>query len=356
MILSGNLKDFALPDVLQLLSQQKKSGTLTLKDGKTEAELHISQGNLTGVRMGARSPEAEITRALVASGRIDRHELDELASISGEMGRPLLGTLVAKGHLTAEQKEDWLRMAAEDCVTELFGWARGEYVFQSGHRQQEGLTSIFSLPAEFACMEGMRRLDEWPSLKEALPEPNQVFRRTGNNPDSLSGAEMMVYEMVDGAKDLTGLEQCLPLGAFRLYDAVLNLWEAGLIEPSQEIEPAPYRYDMVAEAPIAEKDTRTALVLGVCLLIFFSSFVMRYLLTVASNRGAAQGYATGVERELEKRKLETFILYHALENGQVPGQTRELTEMGAFMGSEFSASAAKSLRYLKVNEIDYSLD
>jgi hypothetical protein len=56
MILSGELRDFSLADVLQLLLQQRKTGVLTLNREKEKAELFVSQGNLTGVRVNGESP------------------------------------------------------------------------------------------------------------------------------------------------------------------------------------------------------------------------------------------------------------------------------------------------------------
>src|SRR5690606_40855074 len=57
MILSGELKDFSLADVLQLLLQQRKSGVLVLSDKKENAELFISQGDLAGVRVNGETPD-----------------------------------------------------------------------------------------------------------------------------------------------------------------------------------------------------------------------------------------------------------------------------------------------------------
>ena len=76
MILSGELKDFSLADVLQLLLQQRKSGVLNLANGKEKAEVFISQGNVNGVKVNGEMPEDKIRDMLVASGKVDKSLLE----------------------------------------------------------------------------------------------------------------------------------------------------------------------------------------------------------------------------------------------------------------------------------------
>ena len=46
MALEGTLKDFALPDILQLIGLQKKTGTLLLRDETDEVTITFKDGSL----------------------------------------------------------------------------------------------------------------------------------------------------------------------------------------------------------------------------------------------------------------------------------------------------------------------
>jgi hypothetical protein len=116
MILSGELKDFSLADVLQLLLQQRKSGVLVLSEGREKAELFIASGNLTGVRVNGETPESKIKEILIETGRVTKQDMGDLEAISRDMDRTLLATLAAKGHLSEDDRKEWLQIITEDMV------------------------------------------------------------------------------------------------------------------------------------------------------------------------------------------------------------------------------------------------
>ena len=360
MILSGDLKDFSLADVLQLLLQQKKSGVLHLVNGKEKAEIFISAGNVNGVKVNGGMPEDKIKEMLLASGKLAKDELHELESISKEMNRPLLATLTAKGRMTDDEEKEWLQIISEDMVCELFGWLNGRYEFGTGLKGQSSMSMQLNISTEFACMEGMRRIDEWPRLKEAVPDFKNVFRPMSKAYDGDQlGWDFMVLGLVDGRKSVSQIAQHVPFGAFRLSECLVNLWDGGFIAPvAESLE------DLEIPAPVdpqSEKDRKTAMVLGIAVLFFIGAIAVRILsfwmfsaqASVTGERAAPVGYEAVIASAMARDNLEAFLMDHAARKDNFPASLDQLVKEGALAPREISVADGNKPVYQKTSEKTY---
>ena len=317
MILQGDLRDFSLPDVLQLMSQQRKTGVLTVTQGKMKsAEIFISQGNINGVRVESRTPETKIQEMLIESGRMSVKEMADLESISKDMGRPLLSTLAAKGLLAEDQRELWFQMGAEDMVCDLFAWTEGQYAFSTTQKSLPHALGNFSISTEFACMEGMRRIDEWPHLKEKLPSAEMIFQNLHVPPTKEMGEwEQMVLEAIDGKRNLVRLIRLVPFGQFRLYECINNLWKSGAIAPlDSEITPS----ETLQPLAQSEKDQKTSLVIGIAAGCLILAGAFRFFITLVLDQTPSQTQSTltRVQGNLARRNAEVFLLQDGSEQGK----------------------------------------
>lgn len=362
MILSGDLKDFSLADVLQLLLQQRKSGVLNLAHGREKAELFISQGNVNGVRVNNEMPEDKIRDMLVASGKVDKEEIHELEAISRDMNRPLLATLAAKGHLSDDDKKEWLQIISEDMVCELFGWLTGRYEFGTGLKGQTSMSIELNISTEFACMEGMRRIDEWPRLKEALPDLRAVFRPTGKTYEGdRLGWDFLVLGLVDSRKSVGQIAKQVPFGSFRLSECIVNLSEGGFIAPVadslEELEIA------VPVDPQSEKDRKTAMVLGIAVLFLVFATAVRLLsfwvlsseASADTRRGNPSNYEAAIANQMARDNIEAFLIDHAARKDNLPPDLGELVKEGALAPREIAVANGDKPFYKKTSEKSFQL-
>jgi hypothetical protein len=362
MILSGELKDFSLADVLQLLLQQRKSGVLNLSNTKEKAELFISGGNVNGVKVNGEMPEDKIKEMLVASGKVDKNGIQELESISNEMNRPLLTTLVAKGYLTEEDKKEWLQIISEDMICELFGWTSGRYEFGTSLKAQASLSIHLNISTEFACMEGMRRIDEWPRLKESLPNFRIVFRPEGKTYDGDAlGWDFLVLGLVDGRKNVSQISKQVPFGSFRLSECLVNLWQGGFIAPATE---SLDELEILATVdPQSEKDRKTAMVLGVALLFLVFATMIRlvsfWMLGSGSQLDAKNpnsgGFEAGISQNMLRENLSTLLIGFAAKHDMLPTDLHQIQEDGAFTSHELNMAMRDKSTYKKTSERSYQL-
>jgi hypothetical protein len=359
MILSGDLKDFSLADVLQLLLQQRKSGVLNLAHGRDAAELYISQGNLTGVRVKGAGPESKIREVLVESGRVGAKEMAELETIAADMNRPLLATLSAKGFVAEADADEWLQIISEDMVCDLFSWS-GRYEFQTGLKGSSGLSHL-NLSTEFACMEGMRRIDDWPRLHEKIPREKAVFQSTTKpyQGDEL-GWDRLVLNLVDGRRSVQQIGRIVPFGTFRLFECLVNLWNGGFIAPVDDAT-------LEAEAPAmpepeSEKDRKTAMVLGISVLFFVCATAIRLVAMWMLGTGGPNpaDVEAGVRRAMQRDNLEAFLIDHAARKDAFPDDPSQLSAGTGAPGpalrpSEISGFTGSRTAYKKVGEKGFIL-
>ena len=99
MALQGTLKDFALPDILQLIGIQRKTGVLTMEDHKDKVTVQFFQGNVVGADNSSRQIEECLGTVLVRTGRISEIQLQEALAIQRETLQRLGYVLVKSGYL-----------------------------------------------------------------------------------------------------------------------------------------------------------------------------------------------------------------------------------------------------------------
>lgn len=346
MILSGELKDFSLADVLQLLLQQRKSGVLALNRTKEKADLFISLGNLTGVRVNGELPEAKIKDILIETGRVQKAEMADLEAISKDMDRPLMAVLASKGYLKEEDRKEWLQIITEDMVCELFGWPDGRYEFLASQKLPP--TASFNISTEFACMEGMRRIDDWPRLREALPDTKVVFRPTGRPYDGdPQGWDYLVLGMVDSRRSVAQIARQVPFGAFRLSECMVNLWHGGFIAP---VKAASEEHEALVQAdPQSEKDRKTAMVLGVALLFLVLATAVRlfsiWMVGAVEQTGAGwqdpDDYEYGISHAMARDNMETFLIDFAARTDSLPSTLTPLLEGGILGKHEINGPSGR---------------
>lgn len=356
MILQGDLKDFSLADLLQLLLQQRKSGVLQLTQPRLKAEIILSQGMIIGVRVGGISPELRIRDLLVETGKVSRKEMDDLEAVSVNMNRPLLATLSAKGFLPEEERERMLAVASEDMVFDLFTWTEGRYEFGTSQKGPTSGQANMRVSTEFACMEGMRRIDELPRLREQVPEEGMVFQRTDKACDSEDTWEQAVFALIDGRAPLSLLLKRLPFGYFRLLECVVNLWNAGCIAPiagvSQHAETAQ------ATDPRAERDQKTALVLGISGMVLIVALVFRFVAAWVMQTSGGDGIDTPqarVESVALRRNAAAFVVGHLSETGATPSRLTDLVKQEELKVHEIRGPEGARIQYSKVGERDFVL-
>jgi len=259
MALAGTLKDFGLPDIVQLIGLQRKTGTLHLKTQGESVKVIFEGGNIVAAESSIARPSDRIGNALVMQGAITQEQLDQALAVQKQ-------TMQRLGHVLIAEKivaEDHLRKAVEaqlfQVVFRLFRWREGDYNFETQATVDYERTGAVSLGADFVLMEGIRMVDEWPIIERRIPSMASVFKRVVDpsqvqakggqeeNPEgldgilgsmgssggsgklALSGDELLVFNAVDGKRSCQQIVESTPLHDFAVCRTLLDLMDRDVV-------------------------------------------------------------------------------------------------------------------------------
>lgn len=228
-VLRGDVAAFRLPDVLTLLSNARKSGTLILEHGSDQASLFFDQGAL--VFASSTQEQFRFGSILQRKKKItpeQRARVDEVMLRDG--GR--FGELaVQKGVLTEHQVRDFLKVQVSEIVFDAFLWHDGRFSFVHDTTLPPYAVTI-SIDLPNLIMEGARRIDEWEQCLRLLPDKSVVFRVVTTPRDekiTLTADEWRLLFQINGQRTLEELCQSAdePLPVYRV---VYGLYANKLIE------------------------------------------------------------------------------------------------------------------------------
>ena len=171
MAITGNLKTMELAELLQWLSQGRKTGTLYLDDGKVEKRIFFKDGTI--VSSAASDPKEYLGHFLVSHGYIDELTLAKAVEMQEE-NKMLLGKiLLTIGAIEEDHLNKMLKLKAEESIYELFTWQEADFRFADGELPDYQMVSV-NLSVTGLVLEGHRRVDEWKKIRQHIPNAQVV--------------------------------------------------------------------------------------------------------------------------------------------------------------------------------------
>lgn len=262
MALKGTLKDFALPDIFQLIGMQGKTGVLSLDDGRERVTVRFLEGQVVGADQHPRSLESRLGQVLVRKGRITEEQLEQALKKQSETLQRLGHILVSAGFISADNLRDAFETQVNEIIFRLFRWKEGGYEFNPTEHVDYDETHFTPVTAETILMEGARMVDEWPIIERKIRSPRVVPRKTadaraledpvqspveadmdlGNEDEGedsglrLSSEEQDLLRLVDGRATVQEIVDRSSLGEFDVYRILYELTNRNLVEVTSEEE------------------------------------------------------------------------------------------------------------------------
>jgi len=263
MALRGNLKDFSLPDVFQLVTFSRKSGVLRIRraDGAKGSvwfrvgDVYFAQSNWHAELLGER---------LVRAQRLTSQALERALSIravEGTDGRRLGQILVDEGYISHEVLESFVSEQIQETIFDLMRWDEGEFDFEATPDIADEDIGL-SISIENVVMEGSRRLEEWGRIRRKIPSTDVVFKMAtapgeGTFEISLKPLEWNLLLLVDGTRSIAELAVATDRTDFEVARVIYGLFSAGLLEFPTDDEVERLRAERTErEARLAEVETQ----------------------------------------------------------------------------------------------------
>lgn len=231
--LRGNLEDFGISDVFQLIGQQGKTGVLEiLGPARRRMRLVFDGGKIVrAAPEGAHDGDA-LGEMLVRCGRLTPEQRDTAERRAAGDSLSLSRALFAEGFLSVPEIEEIEEILTRDTLFELLPWKSGSFHFEAepvSHEREPGTL----LPAEQVLMDGLRMVDEARALRALVPADEVVFRRSGTvatarerlapeGPRALEALDR-VWQLVDGRLPARRVMDLSRLGSFEAMRLLAHL-------------------------------------------------------------------------------------------------------------------------------------
>ncbi len=232
MAIKGSLREASLPDVLQLLAMGQKTGCLAVTDRSNFGYIYFDRGRITYASIVNRRDR--LGDLLVKNGLVDSAELSAAVDAQASNSTLRLGEiLVARGSISREQLEQYIRIQIEEAVYFLFTWKQGSFYFEPEQRPDADAMQVLINP-ESLLLEGARRIDEWSLIEKKITSLELIFALDPTaEPDTeeLTSEQRKILPLVDGQRSVYDLIDDSGLVEFDVGKALFGLVQAGFARP-----------------------------------------------------------------------------------------------------------------------------
>jgi len=339
--LRGNLRDFGIGEVFQLIGQQRKTGILEVEATSEKLRMGFLEGAVVWAAPVGAHEHAALGDMLVRVGLLTPDRLVQLEQQIHEGHESLDHLLAQEGDLEGPQIEAIDELVTSETIFTLLRLHEGSFHFTAGKIPLVRESSQL-LPAEQILMDGLRMVDEWRAMDEAVTCDTTVFQRVArfethreasgeDSPQELALAEK-VFLLIDGRLTVRRIIDLSRLGTFEGSRLLSKLRESGVIEP---IDAEILATTQKRHRPREFAPTRVGLDLAAALLPFAFLFMMAWLpLTRASGvaSGGLLSLDPGPQRRaeiaFETRRLRNLAEAYRFATGDWPAELGELEARG----------------------------
>jgi hypothetical protein len=233
MALKGNLRDFTITQLLNLINLARKTGTLVIEGPSDTARVMFREGKLSFAQYG--QEDTSLASILQRANKISQSQYRILRERTAQMPDKELGLLLINaGYLNQEDILVSLQQYFTDVVRRLFTWVEGFFRFEPDSLTLDGKISV-KIDLENLIIEGSRQLREWEQLQEEIPSLEMALKfteRPGTNLKNinLSVEEWRVVSYVNPKNTMTQIARTVKMNDLEIRRVVYSLLQAGLVE------------------------------------------------------------------------------------------------------------------------------
>ena len=354
MALQGDIKDFSVVDILQLLYQQQKSGVLNIIDKGTEIEVLFDSGMIISANSKRKHVDEFLGEMLLTANMVSKSQLRNALEVQKETLKKLGDILIESGVITINDLRHVLKLQTHETIFKLLNLKSGTYNFHQRLINYDK-RAFELINTEHFLMDSLRMTDEWPEIKQKIYSYNLVFEKmpgaeeeikfwkTLDPEDSkddlyyeddepskeemvMSKEERKVFDIVDGTMTVRDLINISRFGEFETTKALASLMDKTLIDIAFEIE------EEKVTTPTEKETTNLSfyVVFGGIVLSLFLILAVSYTRIVSN---FTISYTSRIDFENSQRTMETANIKSALYTfyltyGRYPEDMGELKGSG----------------------------
>lgn len=254
MAIEGTLDLFQLPEILQIISQQGKTGILTVQGDTDIVAISFERGRIVAADALNQTLEEALGEVLAGQGLVAPQDFSRVAAEHRAGRGRLMDLLVERRLVERSQILEALRLHVDRLLAELLRWQSGEFKFYGGEEvsYEEGFRPIsveelLIRSVEEAAGEGHPTIPDSRSLYEPVPDGREVRVRaegeegghSGDGALTVSPAERELLQQMAGGFTVPALVKKTGLEEYRVRYTLHRLLELGLVRRRVSVVPLP---------------------------------------------------------------------------------------------------------------------
>ncbi len=132
MAVEGSLDVFKLPEILQMISQQQKTGILTVQGEQDIIAVSFLEGRIVTVDSLNQTQEEGLAQILIGEGAITSAQFGRASAEHQASGQRLLDLLVERDYVRRDLLLNGLRVHSLRLLDQLLLWEKGDFKFYGG--------------------------------------------------------------------------------------------------------------------------------------------------------------------------------------------------------------------------------
>lgn len=263
MALKGNLRDFTVTQLLNLVHIAKKTGALTV-DGPSEAiAIFFREGKLAYAQIG--QEDNSLAAILHRANKLTAAQYRVINERAVNMSDKELGLLLINANYISQQDIlASLQAYTLSAIQRLFTWMDGFFRFEVDRPPPDGKIPLH-INLENIILDGTRRLREWEHLQDEIPSLEMALKfteRPGANMKNvnLNVEEWKVVSYINPKNSIRQIALALKMNDLEIRRVIYALLSAGLVEIVRPDGPIPISPQAQLPMPVADKEEQKSLI------------------------------------------------------------------------------------------------
>lgn len=233
MAIKGNLRDFTITQLLNLINLARKTGTLVVQGPSETAWVSFRDGKLAYSKLGR--TDNSLATVLYKEKHLNNRQYKIIREKAKAISDKELGLLLINAnYLTQEDILTALQNEFVGVIYRLFTWVEGIFQFQDNILPPKGKITL-KIGLENIIIEGSRQLREWEQLQDEIPSLDMALKfseRPGTNirDVNLSVEEWRVAAYINPKNSIQQIARALKMNDLEIRRIAYGLIQAGLVE------------------------------------------------------------------------------------------------------------------------------
>ena len=233
MALKGNLRDFSITQLLNLVNVARKTGTLIIEHSAEQVFISFRDGKLSYARDG--TDNASLTMVLYRARKLSAAQVRAINEKASGMGDKELGLLLINSNYLSQQEIlSSLQAYYLNMVNQLYTWSEGFFLFDNELLPPNDRITV-RINLENLIIEGTRKMREWEQLQDEIPSLAMALKfseRPGVNLRNLnlSVDEWKVISFINPKNTIHQIAKATNKNDIEIRKIIFSFIQAGLVE------------------------------------------------------------------------------------------------------------------------------